>query len=135
MKTYKELCTLPTYEERLKYLQTKNAVGVSKFGSHRFLNQRIYSSTEWRSIRNQVILRDNGCDLGLDDYEIFGRCYIHHIEPLTIDDILDRSNKVFDMDNLITVSFDTHQKIHYSAQTEAITPVERSPNDTAPWRK
>lgn len=100
------------------------------------MNQKLYSSPEWKTVRNQVILRDKGCDMGLEDYEIQHRCYIHHINPITVQDMIDRNESVLDPENLITVSFDTHQKIHYGndAKTSQLS-FERKQNDTCPWRK
>ena len=133
--SYSELITLPTFEERYRYLRKSGIVGEETFGSHRHLNQLLYRSPEWRSVRNQVIIRDNGCDLGMEGYEIRGRVYIHHINPITLDDILNRTPALFDMDNLICVSFNTHQAIHYG--DESLLPIisfaERTPGDTKLW--
>ena len=133
--SYSELITLPTFEERYRYLRKFGIVGEETFGSHRYLNQTLYRSPEWRRVRNKVIVRDNGCDLGLEGYEIGDRVYIHHINPITEKDILDRSPVIFDMDNLICVSFNTHQAIHYG--DESLLPIisftERMPGDTKLW--
>ncbi len=133
--SYSELITLPTFEERYRYLRRSGIVGEETFGSHRYLNQTLYRSPEWRQVRNNVIIRDNGCDLGMEGYEIRDRVYIHHINPITMDDILDRSPVIFDMDNLICVSFNTHQAIHYG--DESLLPIisftERTPGDTKLW--
>ena len=133
--SYSELITLPTFEERYRYLRKSGIVGEETFGSHRHLNQLLYRSPEWRSVRNQVIIRDNGCDLGMEGYEIRDRVYIHHINPITLDDILNRTPALFDMDNLICVSFNTHQAIHYG--DESLLPIisftERTPGDTKLW--
>lgn len=133
--SYSELITLPTFEERYRYLRKSGIVGEETFGSHRNLNQILYRSPEWRSIRNQVIIRDNGCDLGMEGYEIRDRVYIHHINPITMDDILNRTPALFDTDNLICVSFNTHQAIHYG--DESLLPIisftERTPGDTKLW--
>lgn len=133
--SYSELITLPTFEERYRYLRKSGIVGEETFGSHRHLNQLLYRSPEWRSVRNQVIIRDNGCDLGMEGYEIRDRVYIHHINPITMDDILNRTPALFDMDNLICVSFNTHQAIHYG--DESLLPIisftERTPGDTKLW--
>ena len=133
--SYSELITLPTFEERYRYLRKSGIVGEETFGSHRHLNQILYRSPEWRRIRNHVINRDNGCDLGMEGYEIRDRVYIHHINPITLDDILNRTPALFDMDNLICVSFNTHQAIHYG--DESLLPIisftERTPGDTKLW--
>ena len=133
--SYSELITLPTFEERYQYLRKSGIVGEETFGSHRYLNQKLYTSPEWRSIRNHVIVRDNGCDLGMEGYEIRGGVYIHHINPITMDDILNRTPALFDMDNLICVSFNTHQAIHYGDESllPIISFVERTPGDTKLW--
>jgi hypothetical protein len=133
--SYSELVTLPTFEERYRYLRKSGIVGEETFGSHRYLNQTLYRSPEWRRVRNNVIVRDNGCDLGMEGYEIRDRVYIHHINPISPQDILDRSPVIFDMDNLICVSFNTHQAIHYG--DESLLPIisftERMPGDTKLW--
>lgn len=133
--SYSELITLPTFEERYRYLRKSGIVGEETFGSHRHLNQLLYRSPEWRQVRNNVIVRDNGCDLGMEGYEIRDRVYIHHINPITMDDILNRTPALFDMDNLICVSFNTHQAIHYG--DESLLPIisftERTPGDTKLW--
>lgn len=137
MKTYSELIQLPTFEERLEYLKFNSAVGHETFGSSRYLNQAFYRSTEWKRFRRDVILRDNGCDLGIEDYTIFEGIYIHHIEPITPQDIEARNlEKLLNMDNAICCSFNTHNLIHYG-NTDAVisAPIERAPNDTCPWKQ
>lgn len=133
--SYSELITFPTFQERYRYLKQSGIVAEETFGSRRYLNQAYYTSPEWRQVRNRVIIRDNGCDLGMEGFEINDRIYIHHINPITEDDILDRSPALFDMDNLICVSFNTHQAIHYG--DESMLPInyfsERSPGDTRLW--
>lgn len=136
MKTYNELIKLKTYSERLKYLQTSNRVGEKTFGEERHLNQMLYGSTLWKSRRQKAIIRDNCCDLGLKGLEIDAstcKVVVHHIVPITEEDIVNRSKKVYDLDNLITVSEDTHKKIHYGS-TVIEDYVPRRPNDTVPWR-
>lgn len=135
-KSYSELIKIPSFEERFRYLQLKGYVGDATFGSHRHLSQTLYRNPEWRSVRNKVILRDNGCDLAHPDFEIQGQAaYVHHINPITIEDILAKRSIVFDLDNLITVSFQTHQAIHYGSEDLLPKlPIERKPNDTCPWR-
>ena len=135
MRRYSELITHPSFAERLDYLSLASKVGKTTFGDDRPLNQLLYHDPEWRRIRNLVISRDRGCDMGLLDFPIYGRAYIHHIDPITPEDILNRSEKVFDLDNLICVSFDTHQMIHYGIKSEeAKTPTIRTQNDTCPWK-
>lgn len=133
--SYSELITFPTFVERYRYLKQSGIVAEETFGPHRYLNQAYYRSPEWRKARNNVIIRDNGCDLGLEGYEIGDRVYIHHINPITENDILNRSPVLFDPENLICVSFNTHQAIHYG--DESMLPitylVERKPGDTKLW--
>lgn len=136
IKSYKALIKLKTFEERLRYLQLNANVGIETFGSGRWLNQRLYHSSLWADVKNEIILRDNGCDLGLDGYEIRGRIYIHHLNPITKEDVLNNSSKLYDPNNLICVSFDTHQSIHYGSECAALSQlVERRPNDTCPWKR
>jgi hypothetical protein len=128
---------LKTFEERFEYLKVIGQVGDETFGSSRFFNQDFYRSQLWRSIRNQVIVRDNGCDLGIEDRPITGRMIIiHHMNPITIDDIMNMTPNLIDPEFLICVSPNTHQALHYG--DEKILPkgpIERFPNDTCPWRK
>lgn len=134
-KRYSELITIPTYEERFKYLQLKGAIGNDTFGYDRYLNQILYNSPEWKRLRNQIIIRDNGRDLGCEGYEIYGRILIHHMNPITVEDIVSRDPIVFDPENLICVSHNTHNAIHYGDENLLIlAPVERTKNDTCPWR-
>lgn len=137
-KTYTELLTLPTFEERFRYLKLDGAVGDITFGHTRFLNQALYNSWEWKRIRREVIIRDNGCDLAIADRLINGPDYplIHHINPITIDDILERRSIVFDLENLITTTYKTHNAIHYGdeSQTIIVQPIIRRPGDTCPWK-
>lgn len=136
-KTYTEMASKPSFDERFKYLTIGGRVGGETFGCHRYLNQVLYTSKEWRSLRHQVIIRDNGCDLGDPDRPIDGRkILIHHIDPLSVEDIVNRDPKIFDLDNVVCVSFDTHQAIHYGDEKylRRNKVVERKPNDTCPWR-
>ena len=136
-KTYTEMATLPTFEDRFKYLTIGGRVGGETFGCHRYLNQVLYTSSEWRAFRHQVIIRDDGCDLGDPDRPITGKkILIHHIDPLTVEDVVNRDPKIFDLDNVVCVSFDTHQAIHYGDEKylRRNKVVERKPNDTCPWR-
>lgn len=135
-KTYDELITLPTFKERFDYLKLNGFVGKETFGFDRYLNQVLYRSYEWKQTRKQVILRDNGCDLGINGREIFGKILVHHINPITLEDINNRNPEIFNLNNLITVSFDTHQAIHFgSYELLPKDPVERKPNDTCPWKQ
>ena len=136
MKTYTELITLPTFEERFEYLKLSSGVGIETFGHDRYLNQIFYQTPEWRRARRDVIIRDEGNDLAHFDHPLSGTLYIHHIEPITVEDVLNRSSKLFDLDNLVTVSFNTHQAIHYGDSNQLLPskPVERRPFDQCPWR-
>lgn len=135
MKTYNELITLKTFDERFDYLKLSGLVGEETFGYSRYLNQILYRSPEWKHLRKQIIVRDNGCDLGLEGYEIIGKILVHHINPITLKDIEERNPKIYDMNNLISVSFMTHQALHYGDKDLLIRdPIERKPFDTCPWR-
>ena len=133
-RSYQELKALNSFKQRFEYLKLDGAVAHSTFGGKRYLNQTFYRSDEWKRTRRRVIMRDNGCDLGLEDYPIYGRVLIHHINPVTPEDIQRRSPAIFDLDNLITVSFETHNAIHYGDYSLVRKDiVERRPFDTAPW--
>lgn len=135
IKTYSELIALPTFEDRFEYLQLKGIVGQETFGFDRYLNQILYNSKEWKHLRNEIIVRDNGCDLALEGFEIHGRILIHHINPITIDDVIKRREMVFDPENLICVTHNTHNAIHYGDKSLLITgPIKRRANDTCPWK-
>lgn len=134
IKTYGHLLTLSTYADRLKYLQLNQSVGYETFGSSRYLNQDFYHSREWQLFRNRVITRDFGCDLGLPGFEICGPIYVHHINPLSKSDIINNSDLLFELDNAICVSFDTHQLIHYGFKSiDKNSLIERMPGDTRLW--
>ena len=135
-RSYSELSKLVDFEQRLAYLKLDGVVAHSTFGGHRYLNQTLYQSDEWKRVRRQVILRDNGFDLGVDGWPIKGQILVHHIEPIRIEDLLDRNPIVFDQDNLITVSLDTHNAIHYGGNSKW-PPIfaERRAFDTVPWRQ
>lgn len=136
IKTYSELIKIPTFEERYEYLRLGGRVGEETFGFDRYLNQLFYRSGEWRSIRDHIIIRDGGCDLGVEDREIHGRILIHHMNPITKDDILQRSEYLLDPEYLITTVKRTHDAIHYGDKSLLILdPIERSKNDTCPWRR
>ena len=135
IKTYSELITLPTFEERFNYLKLGGTVGESTFGFDRYLNQNLYKSQEWKSVRNKVIIRDNGCDLACEGYEIYGKVLIHHINPITAEDMINRNPIIFDLENLITTVHNTHNAIHYGDENLLIKgPIERIKNDTIPWK-
>ena len=135
IRTYSELITIPTFEERFEYLQLKGSVGKDTFGYDRYLNQVLYRSPEWKRLRNQIIIRDGGCDLACDGYDIYGKVLIHHLNPITVEDVLTRSRKVFDQDNLVCVTHNTHNGIHYGDSILLVTGVfTRTKNDTCPWR-
>ena len=136
IRTYSELISLPTFEERFRYLNLHGMVGEETFGNDRYLNQLFYTSDEWRNIRRDVIIRDNGCDLGMWDREIQGLITVHHLNPITIEDILNRSEFLLNPEYLVCVSDITHKAIHYGDESLLITtPIERRPNDTCPWRR
>ena len=136
IRTYSELVQLSTFEERYRYLRLLGAVGKETFGFDRYLNQLFYRSPEWKEVRNQVIIRDNGCDLGIEGREIQGRVLIHHMNPITAEDIRERSDLLLNPEFLITTAHNTHQAIHYGDESLLIlTLTIRSRNDTCPWRQ
>ena len=136
IRTYSELMRLPTFEERFRYLKLDGLVGKDTFGFDRYLNQEFYRSKEWKEVRDFVIVRDNGCDLGMYGYEIVGRIYIHHMNPITVNDIVHSSDFLLNPDCLICVSHNTHNAVHYGDEDLLVTaPVERRKNDTCPWKR
>lgn len=136
-RTYSELIEIPTFEERYRYLKLNGVIGEDTFGYDRYLNQLFYRSKEWRSIRNQVLLRDNGFDLACDGYTIPGKVLIHHMNPITLRDIQQRNDEILNPEYLICVSLDTHNAIHYGDDSRILTvePIVRTRNDTCPWRQ
>ena len=135
LKSYRNLILLPTILDRFEYLRIKANVGDPTFGFDRFINQDFYQSREWRQVRMKVIARDEGCDLGVPEYPIGGKVIIHHINPITAEDIENASDLLFDMDNLICVSESTHNAIHFGDETLLpAEPIVRMPGDTCPWR-
>lgn len=135
IRTYSELSKLKTFEERYRYLRLNGKVGEETFGFDRWLNQRFYKDPEWLSIRDKVIIRDNGCDLGIKDRKITGRIIVHHMNPITKEDILRRSDFLLNPDYLICTVKNTHDAIHYGDDSLLINEfIERSRNDTCPWR-
>ena len=136
IRTYEELSRLKTFEERFEYLKLNGEVGKDTFGFDRIFNQIFYKSKEWRSVRNQVIIRDNGCDLGSEGHDIYGKIIIHHMNPISIKDIETNSEFLLNPDYLICTSHQTHNAIHYGDESLLFqAPVERYMNDTCPWRK
>lgn len=136
-RRYSELIRLKSYDERLRYLMLENQPFSDTFGRDRYLNQAFYASPEWKQVRDYVILRDNGCDLGIPGMDILGsRIIVHHMNPVTIDELLHHDGCLFDPEFLITVTHDTHNAIHF-ADERAIpqAPVERRKNDTCPWKE
>lgn len=136
IRRYSELVQLSTFEERFNYLRLNGTVANETFGFDRYLNQRFYKSPEWRRVRQQIILRDKGCDLGISDREIFGNIIIHHMNPISIEDIENNPELLFDPEYLICVSLDTHNAIHYGDEsyTQRNMVVDRRPGDTTLWR-
>ena len=125
---------MPSFEERYRYLKLDGVVGEETFGFDRYLNQLFYRSKEWKTIRNFVITRDNGCDLGIDGHDIYGKILVHHMNPISKDDILGRSEYLLDPEFLISTVKNTHDAIHYGDESLLITePIQRSKNDTCPW--
>ena len=135
IKTYSELITLPTFKERYKYLQLSGSVGEETFGFDRYINQKFYRSQEWKRVRDFVIVRDNGCDLGVEGYDIHGKILIHHMNPIRIDDIRFLSEYLMNPEYLISTTLSTHNAIHYGDESLLMAePIERTPNDTCPWK-
>lgn len=134
MKTYKEMLQYNTFEERLRYLMTRQGVGDSVWSWRRYFNQLLYSSPEWQRVRRDVIVRDNGCDLAVPGYQLERGLLVHHINPITYDDVVNRAPCIFDMDNLVLTSTATHQLIHYmNEQKLPATDATRKPGDTKLW--
>lgn len=135
IRTYKKLIQLKTFEERFDYLRLLGSVGTDTFAFDRYLNQKFYSSYEWRRVRQQIILRDAACDLGIKDHDIFGMVMIHHMNPISVDDLVHSSDFLLNPEYLICVSKETHNALHYGTDIPVQKVVERKPNDTCPWRK
>ena len=139
-KTYSELIKFNTYDDRLDYLRTNSKVGYETLRNYRYLSQQFYKSYEWLHFKRDIIIRDNSCDLGLDGYDILGKYItIHHINPISIDDLINHSYNLLDPNNVITVSFDTHNAIHFmnkdNYELNRMYLQERHENDTCPWKK
>lgn len=137
VRTYSELSKLTTFKERFNYLSLNGQVGKDTFGFDRIFNQKFYTSKEWRHIRDLVIVRDNGCDLGIEGYDIAGQnLIIHHINPISLEDIESKSDILLNPEYLITTTHNTHNAIHYGDDKLLITgPIQRSKNDTCPWKR
>lgn len=136
LRSYSELIMLPTFKERFEYLILDGSVGADTFGYDRYLNQLFYRSPEWKQLRHEIIVRDNGCDLAMDGYDIYGRIIIHHLNPIVKDDILNRTEHLMNPEFLICTTHNTHNAIHYGDESLLITePIVRTMNDTCPWRR
>lgn len=135
-RSYSELMRYDSIRDRYEYLKLVGEVGQATFGSDRFMNQEFYRSKQWKDARRKVILRDESCDLGIPEYSIFDHVIVHHINPITVDDIInERWDKLLDPENLITTSYNTHKAIHFG--NSSMLPhglIERKPNDTCLWR-
>lgn len=135
LRCYRELIRLKTFDERFEYLKLKGIVGEATFGYDRYLNQLLYTSGEWRRIRRDIILRDNGCDLAVKGYDIPDIIIVHHMNPISVEDLIDFSEDVINPEYLICVSHDTHNAIHYGDKGLLTRePIERKPGDTCPWK-
>jgi len=135
VRSYSEIARLPTFIERFRYLKLEGEVGLSTFGFDRYLNQALYHSHEWKSTRDKLIIRDEGCDLGIPGYEIYDKIIVHHMNPITEEDIIHRNPEVMDPEFLICVSLMTHNALHYGDESLIPRePVIRRPNDTTPWK-
>ena len=137
IKSYSELIALPTYEERFRYLKLDGRVGKETFGFDRYLNQKMYQrDPRWKKARDLVIIRDNGCDLGVEGYEIYGKIIVHHMNPVTMDDLIHDREWLYDPEFLISTTHNTHNAIHYGDENLLITaPTVRTKNDTCPWKQ
>ena len=136
IRTYSELITLPTYIERFNYLKLGGSVGIETFGYDRHMNQLLYQrSPRWKKSRDIVIIRDNGCDLAMEGYEIQGKIIVHHMNPITMDDIIHDRDWIYDPEFLICTVHNTHNAIHYGDENLLVkAPIERTPFDTCPWK-
>lgn len=134
-RSYRELLQLRTFEERYDYLRLYGEIGVATFGFDRYLNQNFYKSNEWKQLRNKIIVRDEGCDLAFLGQPCFGRAIIHHINPITEEELVHGDDSIFDPDNLVLCSLQTHNAIHYGDPSQLRKDyIPRRPNDTCPWR-
>lgn len=136
IRTYSELIKLKTFKDRFEYLKLDGIVGEETFGFDRYMNQIFYKSREWTPVRRAVIIRDNGCDLGVEGYEIHGKILIHHMNPINLSDIVHKTDELLNPDYLITTVLSTHNAIHYGdASLLPALPIERRANDTCPWKR
>lgn len=137
IRTYSELIAIPSFEERFKYLKLGGRVGADTFGFDRYLNQKLYQhDRRWKDARDQVIIRDNGCDLAMEGYEIYGKIIVHHMNPISLDDVLNDRDWIFDPEFLICTTHNTHNAIHYGDERKLNTaPIVRTKNDTCPWKQ
>ena len=136
IRTYSELIKLKTFKDRFEYLKLDGIVGEETFGFDRYMNQIFYKSKEWASVRRAVIIRDNGCDLGVEGYEIHGKILIHHMNPINLSDIVHKTDELLNPEYLITTVLSTHNAIHYGdASLLPALPIERRANDTCPWKR
>lgn len=136
IKSYFKLITIPTFKERFEYLKLTGVVGADTFGYDRYLNQILYKSYAWRKFRDKIIIRDDGCDLACEGFTIYDRILIHHLNPITVDDVINRHYCVFDENNVVCVSHRTHNGIHYGDSNNILVePIVRSRNDTCPWKQ
>lgn len=137
IRTYSELIQIPTFKERFRYLKLSGSIGEATFGYDRYLNQNFYRSNEWKTIRNNIIVRDMGCDMALEGYEIGGKIFIHHINPINVDDIVNVTEYLMNPEFLVCVSQETHNAIHFGDESilRSKVLVERKPNDTCPWKE
>lgn len=136
IRTYSELITLPTFEERFQYLSLSGSVGKATFGFDRYLYEQFLRSREWKSIRDYVIIRDNACDLAFEGHEIYERIIIHHMNPVTMDDIVHSSEYLLDPEFMVCTIHTTHNAIHYGDSNLLVQePIERTEFDTCPWRR
>lgn len=135
IRSYTEMLQYKTFDDRFHYLCLNGRVGASTFGFDRYINQRFYQSVEWKRLRNHVIVRDSGCIFGLEGYEIHGKIYIHHMNPISVEDISESTNFLLDPEYLVCVDFVTHNAIHFGDEKLlSKDPTIRRPNDTCPWR-
>ena len=135
IRTYSELCQIPSYKERFEYLKLDGVVGKATFGSKRYLNQKFYTSDEWKRVRDIVVVRDLGCDLGFPGYDIYGQIQVHHMNPMIVEDVISHSSEILNPEFLICTSYQTHKAIHYGTEEMLVLPpVERTKNDTCPWK-
>lgn len=137
LRTYSELIKFDTFEDRFRYLKLDGTVGVETFGYDRWINQLFYKSEEWKALRREIIIRDCGCDLGVEGFDIHSNIYIHHMNPITSEDILNHSDYLINPEYLISTRFSTHNAIHFGDESvlKTMSIIERRPNDTCPWRK